>query len=401
MKKRIVILCDGTWNRSDAPNPTNVVRLARAIRPVAADGTVQVPIYLAGVGAGRGVTWLSRQSDRILGGAFGWGLMDNVVDAYRHLVFLHEPGDEIFVFGFSRGAYTARSLVGLVRSTGIIDRDRMHLLPEAVARYRTRRDPRTHPDSNQSHDFRARLSLRVVTSQPEADYRLLEGMPEAPRLRVAYLGVWDTVGALGVPGHMALAPLLTGQRHGFHDTDLSSLVCRARHAIGLDERRPAFEPARWSNLDRLNGGAKGDDAPYQERFFAGDHGSVGGGGDILDLSSIALDWIAQGAQAAGLALDDAELGRVRAAQNPFGPLHNVRVPRQGFAEWLTRLKQRDRAGPDRLSDLHPSVHLRWTAEAKSAAFKPYRPGSLRRIEAELAALHAATLKGSADGQGPV
>lgn len=393
--KRIVILCDGTWNRSEAPNPTNVVRLARAMQPVADDGVVQVPIYLAGVGTGQGVTWASRLSDRVLGGAFGWGLMENVIAAYRHLVFLYEPGDEIFVFGFSRGAYTARSLVGFLRSTGIIDRDRMHLLPEAEARYRKRRDPRTHPNSAQSHAFRARLSLRVVTGQPEADWRLIEGMPEAPRLRVAYLGVWDTVGALGVPKHLAVAPLLTGESYQFHDTDLSSLVASARHAIALDERRPAFAPARWSNLDRLNGDRRGDDAPYQERFFAGDHGSVGGGGDILDLSSITLDWIAEGARAAGLCLDQDEVTRIRKAQNPYGPLHNFSVPRDGFGEWVTRLRLEDRAGPDRAAELHESVHQRWTAEAKGAGFKPYRPGSLRRIEADLAAMHAATLEGRA------
>jgi len=391
--KRIVILCDGTWNRSEAANPTNVVRLARALQPVADDGIVQLPIYLAGVGTGQGVTRLSRLSDRVLGGAFGWGLMDNVIAAYRHLVFLYEPGDEIYVFGFSRGAFTARSLVGFLRSTGIIDRDRMHLLPEAETRYRKRRDPRTHPNSYQSHAFRARLSLRVVTGQPEADFRLLEGLPEAPRLRVAHLGVWDTVGALGVPQHLALAPVLTGQTYGFHDTDLSSLVESARHAIALDERRPAFAPARWSNLDRLNGDRRGADAPYQERFFAGDHGSVGGGGDILDLSNIALDWVAEGARAAGLGLDAGEMARIRKAQNPHGPLHNFRVPRAGFGEWVTRLRARDRTGPDTVADLHDSVHLRWTAEAKGAGFKPYRPGSLRRIEAELAAMHAATLEG--------
>ena len=391
--KRIVILCDGTWNRSEAPNPTNVVRLARALRPVADDGVVQLPIYLAGVGNGQGVTWLSRLSDRVLGGAFGWGLMDNVIAAYRHLVFLYEPGDEIFVFGFSRGAFTARSLVGFLRSTGIIDRDRMHLLPEADARYRKRRDPRTHPNSSQSHEFRARLSLRVVTGQPEADWRLIEGMPEAPRLGVAYLGVWDTVGALGVPRHLALAPLLNGDSYGFHDTDLSSLVGSARHAIALDERRPAFEPARWSNLDRLNGDRRGADAPYQERFFAGDHGSVGGGGDILELSSIALDWIAEGARAAGLDLDPREMAQIRKAQNPYGPLHNFSVRRAGIGEWLTRLREQDRAGPERVEELHESVHRRWTAEAKSAGFRPYRPGSLRRIEADLTALHAATLTG--------
>jgi uncharacterized protein (DUF2235 family) len=383
--KRIVILCDGTWNGSETANPTNVVRLARAMKPVGDDGIVQVPIYLAGVGTGQGVTRAARVSDRLLGGAFGWGLMENVIAAYRHLVFLYEPGDEIYVFGFSRGAYTARSLVGFLRSTGIIDRDRMHLLPEAEARYRKRRDPRTHPSSSHSHEFRARLSLRVVTGQSEADWRLIEGMPEAPLLRVAYLGVWDTVGALGVPRHLAVAPLLNGESYQFHDTDLSSLVGSARHAIALDERRRTFEPARWSNLDRLNGDRRGEDAPYQERFFAGDHGSVGGGGDILDLSNIALEWVAEGARAAGLSLDGQEMAQIRRVQNPHGPLRNLRVARGGVRrlahaaqpQGSRRARQGGGAAPERPSALGGRGQGRGVPALSSRQPHPCRGGAGR------------------------
>src|SRR6056297_589886 len=97
--KRIVILCDGTWNRSDSKTPTNVVRLAQTLVPVDTLGVVQVPIYIQGVGTGEGVTRLARFQDRVLGGAFGFGLLENIEEAYRHLVFLYEPGDEIHIFG--------------------------------------------------------------------------------------------------------------------------------------------------------------------------------------------------------------------------------------------------------------------------------------------------------------
>ncbi|SLN74567.1 hypothetical protein ROJ8625_04062 [Roseivivax jejudonensis] len=201
--KRIVILCDGTWNRSDSKTPTNVVQLGQAVAPVATDGTVHVPIYIQGVGTGEGVTRLSRKLDAVLGGAFGWGLLDNIAEAYRHLVFLYKPGDEIYIFGFSRGAYTARSLTGFIRSTGIVNRDSLNLIPEAISRYRTLDQPkRTHPSSNASHDFRARLSPRVVTREVETDWRSAKGMPDVPRLRINFLGVWDSVGALGVPAHI-------------------------------------------------------------------------------------------------------------------------------------------------------------------------------------------------------
>ncbi len=390
--KRIVILCDGTWNQSEAPNPTNVVRLARAMAPVGADAVQQIPIYVEGVGSGRGVTWLARKSDKVLGGALGWGLMDNVMEAYRHLVFMHEPGDEIYIFGFSRGAFTARSLTGFIRSTGIVDRDMLHKLPEAIARYKKRDDDTTHPSSDQSHAFRASLSLRVVTSKREAEYRTTERMPEAPLVNIAYLGVWDTVGALGVPGYLTVAPLINGRKYSFHDADLSSLVRSARHAIALDEVRPSFAPTRWDNVERLNGNRSGAEAPYQERFFAGDHGSVGGGGDIEDLSSITLEWVVRGAEAAGLVLDASRMARVREAQDPSGPLHNFKDPQWGPIQRLMRKRKADRAGPTTLAELHEAVHQRWAMEGKSAGFTPYRPGSLKGLEAQLMAFHAASVE---------
>ena len=387
--KRIAVFCDGTWNRSDSQTPTNVVRLAAAMAPLGPDGVVQVPIYIQGVGTGQGVTRLSRWADKVLGGAFGWGLMANIVEAYRHLVFLYEPGDEIFIFGFSRGAYTARSLAGFIRCTGIVDRDRLHKIPEAVERYRRKGDPTTHPSTPESFDFRSNASLRVVTSAAEAAHRRDAGMPEAPLLRLAYLGVWDTVGALGVPKHLALAPVLNRDKFRFHDADLTRLVRMARHAIALDERRPSFCPTQWENLERLNGGPMTDDAPYQERFFAGDHGSVGGGGDILDLSSITLRWIAEGAAEAGLALDPKALAAIARKENPMGPLHNHSERRQSLVERIMRMRLEDREGPERMEELHPAVYQRWSKEAKATGFKPYRPGSLKRVETQLAAFHAA------------
>ena len=383
--KRIVILCDGTWNNSDAKDPTNVVRLARALRPQDDDGVVQVPIYIEGVGSGRGVTRLARWSDKVLGGVLGWGLMDNVIEAYRHLVFLYEPDDEIYIFGFSRGAFTARSLAGFVRSTGIIGRDFLDQLPEAVARYRTRGDKTTFPDSIESFHFRSRVSLRVVTSEKEAEHRKRENMPDAPMVQLAYLGVWDTVGALGVPKQLRLMRMLTGGKYAFHNTKLSRMVKSARHAIALDERRRTFEPTRWTLSDELKPLSIGDDALYQEKFFLGDHGSVGGGGDIRDLSSIALEWIIEGAATAKLAFEPSALDSIRKDQDPNGPLHNFKEPRTGLSEWITRRNPVDRKGPDRIEELHGSVHMRWAQDA--TASKPYRPGSLKRVDTQLAALH--------------
>lgn len=384
--KRIVILCDGTWNVSDSQTPTNVVRLGQMLKPTDDKGISQIPIYIPGVGTGEGVTRLARFLDKTLGGSLGWGLMENVVEAYRHLVFLYEPGDEIYIFGFSRGAFTARSLTGFIRSTGILDRDKLHLMNEAVERYR-KRGGSTHPSSDQSHRFRARLSPHVATSPAEVEWRKTKEMPEPNLLHITYLGVWDSVGALGIPSHLVIAPFLNRGKYEFHDADLSSVVRSARHAVALDEMRPSFEPTCWTNIDKLNkeSGASAKDPAYQEKHFLGDHGSVGGGGDILDLSSIALQWIAEGAQEQGLALDASVLDQVVADQAPLGSLRNTKEPPTGIMNYFMRRGSRYRKGPNSGDQVHPSVVIRWHAKPSELPER-YRPGSLDRVKDELDAM---------------
>ncbi len=389
--KRLVILCDGTWNRSDSVTPTNVVRIAQALASTDAAGIVQVPIYVQGVGTGRGVTRTARFLDRVLGGALGWGLMENVVDAYRHLVFMYEPGDEIYVFGFSRGAFTARSLTGFIRSTGIVGRDDLSLIPRAITRYMTRGAAHLSPQSDESAEFRSQMMRScVATSDHELAWRSENGAPDVPLLRIAYLGVWDSVGALGVPRTIPILGRLTARRYEFHDAELSSMVRSARHAVALDERRADFAPTRWTNVATLNGATcRGTVRPYQELFFCGDHGSVGGGGDVTDLSSIALRWILEGAEMAGLAFDPVHLKRLQAKENPFGPLASSTVRRGGIVDWLARRHLADRAGPSSLEDLHHAVLRRWSAETMIDAAPPYRPPNLKPVEALLVARLAA------------
>ena len=382
--KRIAIFCDGTWNRADAETPTNVVLLAQAMKLTAADGTKQVPFYIQGVGTGRGVTKWTRFKDMVLGGGLGWGLLANIEEAFRNLVFAYEPGDEVYIFGFSRGAYTARSLTGLIRSSGIPDRANVRRIPEAIARYRVHDDETTHPNSDESHEFRRELSPQVATSGAELDWRECRGLHQGHLLRISYLGVWDSVGALGIPNHLSIAPWVNRGKYKFHDAKLSSMVASARHAVALDEKRKSFEPTQWDNVDDLNLAHGGGSAtPYEEKWFAGDHGSVGGGGDVTALSSIALEWIAEGAINAGLEFDRALLNEHVGRQDLYGPLMNSSQPPTGFVNRLTRWNPAYRDGPKRIEDLHPSVLQRWHAESKQEGWQPYRPGSLKRLETEL------------------
>ena len=387
--KRIVILCDGTWNRFDARTPTNVVRLAQLLSPTDPKGVTQVPVYLNGVGTGVGVIGASRLADRLLGGAFGWGLLENVVDAYRQLVFLYEPGDEIFIFGFSRGAFTARSLVGFIRSTGIIGRDDLTLVPRAVRRYRAKGRADLAPGSDESHEFRANtMRSCVATSRREREWRRHNGAPEVPLLRVAYLGVWDSVGALGVPRDVPLFGRRAARKYEFHDARLSRMVGSARHAVALDETRRSFEPTCWTNVADLNvaAGAAATPPPYQELFFAGDHGSVGGGGNITALSSIALGWIVEGARLAGLAFDTSHLTDLQREEDPFGSLCCSSVPPRGFAERITRIAPKARTGPSSCDAVHASVIERFRGRVGFEASDPYRPQSLKTIEEALGKL---------------
>jgi uncharacterized protein (DUF2235 family) len=367
--KRIVIACDGTWNRLDAPYPTNVAKLAQAVLPVAPDGVAQVACHLDGVGSGRGTGRLARAADRVLGGLVGGGLMATLEAAYRFLVLAYAPGDEVFLVGFSRGAFTARSLAGLIRNCGILERAQAAAIPAALALYRAR-SPETGPDAPAACAFRSAHAAHVTTSAAEAAWRAAQRLPGGMPLRLAYLGVWDTVGALGIPGHLALAGRLN-RGLAFHDTTLSGMVRAARHAVAIDERRRTFSPTLWDNLDAMNGAA--GEGAYAQRWFPGDHGAVGGGRSATALSDDALVWVAAGAEAAGLALDPAARVAWAAASDCRGPLR----ARASLLRRLLTLDSRDRQGPSRLAEVAEAAVRRWRVNPR------YRPRALARVAAAL------------------
>ena len=366
--KRIVIACDGTWSRLDARFPTNVAKFAQAVLPVGTDGVAQVACHLDGVGTGRGTGRVARATDRLLGGALGEGLVATLEAAYRFLVFVYAPGDEVYLLGFSRGAYTARSLAGLIRNCGILERAHAAAIPAALALYRAR-TPETGPDADAACAFRVAHAGHVTTDPGEAAWRAARGLPAGAALRLAYVGVWDTVGGLGVPGRLALARWVN-RGLAFHDTSLSPMVAAARHAVAIDERRRVFPPTLWDNLDALG---SGPDTAYRQRWFPGDHSAVGGGGPVTSLSDDALVWIAEGAAAAGLALDPAAVAAWREARDCHGPLR--------ASGWslgrLLALDSGDRAGPARVADLADAAVRRWRGDPA------YRPRTLARVAAAL------------------
>lgn len=308
--KRIAIFCDGTWNDPNDSNPTNVYWLYESVARQAA-GVVQQARYLSGVGV---------EENKVTGGIWGRGLNEKVMEAYDALSAFYELGDEIYLFGFSRGAYTVRSLCGLIRKCGVLKREHRGLIEDAMALYRRRDDT---PDSPDAKAFRDKYATAFVDDELIA--KKAPTANEQPRmLRIAYLGVWDTVGALGIPERIPFSSMIN-RDYRFHNADLSKAVARARHALAIDETRLAFAPTPWSEDSIAAINALHGERRIEQVWFPGDHGSVGGGGLHRQLSDAALLWIAEGAEDAGLVLDDAKghLARAQTNARPHeGPLKN-------------------------------------------------------------------------------
>lgn len=271
MPKRLIVCCDGTWDTADQslagrPNPTNVTKVALCIASQDRAGISQCVYYHSGVGTGR---W-----DRLGGGGFGFGLGHNVFDAYRFLIDNYEPGDELFFFGFSRGAFTARSLGGLVRSCGILHDKNASRIQQAWVLYRSSAE---RPSGVASTLFR-----RAYSHEP----------------RIHFIGVWDTVGALGIPvlGPRWLKPVIRwcNRRWEFHDTKLSTGVDGGFHALAIDEQRAPFVPTLWHQQPDAT------DQEIKQVWFTGVHSDIGGGYADTSLSDITLLWMADRAREYGL-----------------------------------------------------------------------------------------------------
>jgi uncharacterized protein (DUF2235 family) len=247
--KRLVVCCDGTWNSADSRGAeTNVARIARAVRG-SSGGTQQVTLYLRGVGS----TGIALQ--KLVGGAFGEGVDDNIRSAYMFLAQNYEPGDAIFLFGFSRGAFTARSLAGFIGACGLLKRQRLGDLAAAWSYYRTAQD---------------RSPENFCRSCPSDSHLTVD---------IAFLGVWDTVGALGIPGTM-LNEMTAGDTQ-FHDTRPSRIIRVGRHALAVDEHRDEFEPTLWT-------GTQQPGCDIRQVWFAGAHSDVGGGYQDRRLADLPL-----------------------------------------------------------------------------------------------------------------
>ena len=324
----MVLLSDGTGNSAGKLQKTNVWRLYQALDLASgAEGPTQIACYNDGVGTS------SFRPLALLGGAFGWGLKRNVLHLYEFLCRNYQPGDRIYLFGFSRGAFTVRLLASLILREGLVrcpDRDLPRAARAAYRAYRSQRFTRT---------TRLVLVLRRLRDAVVRVYRrLLRQAPYAaiPRHRIEAIelvGVWDTVAAYGTP----FAELTRGIDRwvwplSMPNYELHERVRAGRHALALDDQRDTFHPLLWDELAEQQLVAKAGVPPgrLKQVWFAGMHADVGGGYADDAMSVEPLRWMMREAAALGLRFAGAPYRIEPPVPNRSAPMHDSR---QGLAAY--------------------------------------------------------------------
>jgi uncharacterized protein (DUF2235 family) len=342
--KRLIACTDGTWDKpGDLENgksiDSNVCLIYQAIAKESGDGTKQVKVYDTGVGSSYG--W----RDKILGGTMGKGLDQKIMDMYAFLMLNYQPEDELYFFGFSRGAYTARSLAGFIRNCGILKPQHLNLLEKAFSLYRDR-NAFTAPDSDLMVSFRSNYSIEDITP-------------------IHFIGVWDTVGSLGLP--LTFLRMYNMEKYKFHDETLSSTVRNAFHALSVDDRRKLFQPTLWE-ASKKKSSAKVPTQKIEQRWFPGVHCNIGGGYADRGLSDQALMWMIEKAKDAGLAFDPEKLATIH--PKVMGTLRNSYTA----AFWFWHKIWRGIRANDKVNEeFDPSVKLRLEKDPS------YRPANLKKF----------------------
>lgn len=361
--KRIVICMDGTWQTLSQDQLTNIGIISRSVahtvqEPDPAGGTrdvQQVVIYTHGVGSNIGAVArrrllgnLSAAFNRLAGGVFGEGLEDGVVDTYLRLAFNYEAGDEIFIFGFSRGAFAARRLAGFINTAGIVSRRHVEKAWMGYSIYHEEPGSDASEDEKREHAERAAQFRRLYGKgerNPDGTRRQTEDVP-----KITFLGVFDTVVQRGLTDILASATPWGRRRYRFNNVSMCPNVEAARHAVAIDENRVNFPPTLWRDLDELNNCARqrpGADPHryyFEQRWFVGAHSDIGGGRGSA-LSAPALKWVTDGAAEQGLRFygtygeDESPLSEML---REAGICYDARITRPSFWKSLQPINFRGR-----------------------------------------------------------
>lgn len=345
MPKNIVICIDGTGNHGGRTRGTNVWRVFNSIDRHHRDYE-QITYYDDGVGTD------NLRVFRLLGSAFGWGLSRKIREAYEFLAINYEKGDKIFLFGFSRGAYAIRSLAGMICRCGLIEREFLLLPGRRVRRlkvkrilhaYRREKTTAMEGNSNVSADDQIRKGLGI------GDLRLRS-------VRIHFMGVWDTVDAIGMPFKESALPrmvdrvyqLMTGRRMWrFHDQQLHHGISNAYQALALDDERKTFHPNIWDPSNVRGQITK-------QVWFAGVHSNVGGGYPKDSLSLIPLLWMMHRAREWGLKFLPGSWREYQEAADPHGRIYDSRTGLGMFYRYAPRNPYQNKMIPQ----IHESVLAR-------------------------------------------
>jgi len=354
--KRIVVCSDGTGNSSNKGRGTNVFKLFESLdltgHHTDPELTPQIALYDDGVGTE------DFKPLKVFAGATGFGLSRNVRQLYRELVRVYDPGDEIFVFGFSRGAFTVRSLVGFIATCGLLDARRF--ATSAALRKAVRKAYRLYRQC-----YRTKLQELLLGPLDEYHAQVFRSLWCHPgEVRVRFVGVWDTVDAVGLPFHLSDILNSVVYRFKFPDQRLSAIVDEARHALAMDDERHSFHPLLWDE--------RGDPHPARidQVWFAGAHSNVGGGYPKQGMSLVALDWMAAKARAAGLRLIGGDRQFYGDHANVDDKLYDPRSGAGIFYRW----KIRDVASMCARNGVTPKVHVS-VLERVAHGTDDYAPGN--------------------------
>lgn len=315
--RRLIVCFDGTWNTPE--DNTNVIRLFQAVADENTGAREQLKFYDAGVG--------TEHLSQLRGGMFGKGISENVRQGYAWLCRNFDlfekaapdgfvQGSEIYLFGFSRGAFTARSLGGLISRCGLI---RAEKLAPQISAQQARSTPNLAANAQRDDP--------IIRTAWEFYRRPLESRDHAEALafrakyshdvRIKMIGVWDTVGALGVPTSFKnISTPIRRSRYQFHDLGLSPIVENAYHAVAIDEHRADFNVALWDRYDPAM------THNLEQRWFPGAHSNVGGGYEDDCLADISLHWMVEKAASLGLRFTPEPWADIR-REKPLEPISGV------------------------------------------------------------------------------
>ena len=341
--KRLIICCDGTWQKINLTYPTNVAKIKSAVEAV--NVRDQLVFYDPGMGT---ANWFLK----FFGGMFGWGLYKSVKDCYGFLCQNWEPGNEIYLFGFSRGAYTVRTFAGLLYKCGIVKNNHEKIIRKAFKLYKNRH---IHPD----HSFAVNFRKKYSHHDPETCNRPI----------INFIGCWDTVGSLGVPDLSSrFSPdKKINEKYEFHDTKISNIVQHARHAVAIDEHRRVFDFTPMILSD--SAGNRGTD--LNEIWFIGDHDCIGGGDKEKEpVSDITLNWMMRELQNL-----DSKLGIVfDQSKIPAIIETNYMAPFKNDTKTIHKMTDRiDRAIPSEYNKLH------WTVKERLKEDGSYNPPRIKTL----------------------